>query len=229
MDGKLLRPIAGLSAMLIMAGCASSVPDADNNFALKLPDQQLTTRSEDFRASPFDRIDIKVMDLPDLNGSYMLDIDGRTKIPMVGELNLKDMTALQIASLIEYHLSQTYLQNPDVVVSLEPAYVEQVTIEGAVKSPGMYEVRPGLTLLEAIALGGGASDTSNQRRAIVVRKVDGERQMAAFDLIDIREGKEPDPAVYGNDLIIMDGSQVRSVFLDIVRTGPLLAAFRPIW
>lgn len=196
---------------------------------LTAPDQTFTIRSEDFRAGPFDEIDVKVLDLADLNGTYTLNIDGRAKLPLLGELTFKNLTALEMAGLIEDKLSRTYLQNPDVVVSLKPAYVEQVTIEGAVKSPGMFEARPGLTLLEAIALGGGATETANQRRAVVVRKIDGQRQMASFDLVAIREGETEDPPVYGNDLIIMDGSQVRNVFLDIVRTGPLLAAFRPIW
>jgi polysaccharide biosynthesis/export protein len=224
-----MRYLAMISALVMLAGCASSGKGNGIDYALPVPDNTFPVRSEDFRAGPLDAIEIKVLNLPDLDGTYTLNIEGRTKLPLLGDMDLLGLTALEIADLIEDKLSSTFLQSPDVVASLKPAYIEQVTVEGAVETPGTYDVRPGLTLLEAIALSGGAAEDANQRRAIIVRQVEGQRRMAAFDLVSIREGEAADPPIYGNDLIIMDGSKVRSAFLDIVRTGPLIAAFRPIW
>ncbi|HBQ49654.1 MAG TPA: transposase [Hyphomonas atlantica] len=224
-----MRYLPMISALAVLAGCSSSGKGNLESYALPLPDNTFPVRSADFRAGPLDKIEIKVLDLPDLDGTYTLNIEGRTKLPLLGDMNLLGLTALEVAELIEVRLAESYLRSPDVVASLTPAYIEQVTVEGAVESPGTYDVRPGLTLLEAVALSGGAADDANQRRAVIVRRVDGQRLMATFDLVAIREGEAADPPIYGNDLIIMDGSMVRSAFLDIVRTGPLLAAFRPIW
>ncbi|AXE65056.1 hypothetical protein BBF93_13125 [Hyphomonas sp. CACIAM 19H1] len=215
--------------LLAITACSSSNGLNATQTNLPPPDTTYTARTAEFRAGPFDEVQIRVRDMSDLNGTYYLNLDGRTKLPMLGDMDFAGKTSFEIATLIEERLSATYLQSPDVVVSLKPAFIEQVTVEGAIRKPGTYDAKPGLTLLETIALSGGASETANQRRAIIVRTIDGQRQMAAFDLIAIREGSAADPLIYGNDLIIVDGSRVRSVFLDIVRTSPIIAVFRPLF
>ena len=37
----------------------------------------------------------------------------------------------------------------------------------------------------------------------------------------------PDAEVFGNDIIVVDGSASKSTFKNIVQTVPLLALFRP--
>ena len=51
---------------------------------------------------------------------------------------------------------------------------------------------------------------------------------AAFDLTTIRKGKTPDPPVYAGDIIVVDGSNVRSIYNQFMMTIPVLGVFNPI-
>ena len=72
-----------------------------------MPDNTFPVRSADFRAGPLDKIEIKVLDLPDLDGNYTLNIEGRTKLPLLGDMNLLGLTALEVAELIEVRLAES--------------------------------------------------------------------------------------------------------------------------
>ena len=82
-----------------------------------------------------------------------------------------------------------------------------------------------LTLLQAIALSGGPTDNADPRRVIIFRQIEGKRNAAGFDLRAIREGKAEDPVVYGNDIVVVDGSEARRRYGEFLRSVPLLALF----
>ena len=64
-------------------------------------------------------------------------------------------------------------------------------------------------------------------RVVVFRTIQGEKMAGAFDLQDIRRAKAEDPIIYGNDIVIVDGSRARAVYRDLMSTLPLLTILRP--
>jgi len=73
----------------------------------------------------------------------------------------------------------------------------------------------------------GTTEDANPHRVVIFRQINGQRQAAAFDLKSIRRGEMPDAEIFGNDIIVVDGSASKSAFKNIVSTVPLLALFRP--
>lgn len=214
-------------ALLTVASC-SSVGGGNSNVSsepLALPDSTTVTQSGDLRIGPLDLINVRVFGVDELGGDYQVDHQGEVKLPLVGTLNAKGYTSLEFAEVLEQELGATYLQNPDVTVTIEESLGRQVTIEGSVRDPGVYDVDGTITLLQAVALGGGTSDDANPSRVIVFRQVEGERMAAGFNLTDIRRGDAEDPAIYGNDIVVVDGSQARQTYGDLLRSVPLLALF----
>lgn len=100
-----------------------------------------------------------------------------------------------------------------------------MTVEGAVTKPGVFPVQGQMSLLQAIALAGGPSSQANPKRVIIFRQIEGTRHAAGYDLTEIRAGNSQDPAVFGNDIIVMDGSEARQTYFDLVRSVPILALF----
>jgi polysaccharide export outer membrane protein len=64
---------------------------------------------------------------------------------------------------------------------------------------------------------------------VVFRTIDGQRQAAGFDLLAIRRAQVEDPVIYPNDIVVVDGRdvRVRSALQQILNTIPILAIFRP--
>ena len=57
--------------------------------------------------------------------------------------------------------------------------------------------------------------------------IDGQRMAASFDLESIREGKMDDPAIYPDDIVVVDGSSLAATWTLLIQTLPLVALFQP--
>lgn len=224
-----LTGLLALIAFALLAGCAArSAPGAVAG-SLPGPDLTYSAPLEDYRARGADRIEVRVTKLETLNGTYELNAEGAVILPLLGRLDLAGMTAFEITGLLREQLGARYLQNPDVIVTLTPGFDQKLTVEGAVERPGQYDARPGLSLLQAIAIAGGPKAHANKKRVVIVRQSGGERHAGIYDLEAIRNSESEDPAVYGNDLIIVDGSEARAAYNDLIRSAPLMAVLLGIF
>jgi polysaccharide export outer membrane protein len=68
---------------------------------------------------------------------------------------------------------------------------------------------------------------ANLSRVVVFRTIGGERSVAVFDLKKIRKGTSPDPEIRGNDIVVVDGSQLKGAWREVIGALPGLAIFRP--
>lgn len=180
-----------------------------------------------YRLQPLDTISVRVFQVEDLSGEAQLDVTGLVDLPLVGMVEARGLTSRELAAKLTDLYGSQYLQDPDIFVSVKPAAVDQHTLAGAVRTPGVYNWEPGLTLLQAVARAGGTTQDANPRRTVIFRTIDGVRQGAAFDLTDISRGKEEDPKIYADDIIVVDGSNVRQGLRDVLSAFPLFTFFRP--
>jgi polysaccharide biosynthesis/export protein len=101
--------------------------------------------------------------------------------------------------------SQRYMEIParpgDVI--LVPIAGE-VTVQGWVDKAGSFKVTPGMTVLNAIAAAGGPLFSSTA--TLLRENPDGGKQALALDLSRIKRGEQPDPAVQGGDVIMVERS-----------------------
>jgi polysaccharide biosynthesis/export protein len=224
--GCLLKTLIAFCALLICAGCATSpannVPLSVTEIAV--PDNTSIVDSGNQRVSPLDVLDIRVFGSDELNATYQVDPTGQIKFPYIGPMEAKGYTSSELASVLEAKLEK-YFQNPQVSVRITEVNGQQFTIEGAVAKPGMYPVRGPTTLLQAMAISGGPSATANLGGVIIFRTIQGQRKAARFDLRKIRSGESVDPAVFGNDLIVIDGQEKNGVYEEVLRGLPIVGLF----
>ena len=224
-----LPMVAVMSAVLALGGCADKpggpIP---YNVALAPPDQpRALSLEENYKIAPLDTVTVNVFRQKDLSGDYEVDLTGRINMPLIGSVEAVDLTTAQLDQKITAAYAQRYLVNPDVAVGLKASTRRAVTVDGAVKSSGSFPVSGPLTLLQAIALSGGASEDANLRRVAVFRTVGGQRQAAAFDLQQIRRGQAVDPPIYAGDIVVVDGSGVKEIQKRVLNNIPILSVFRP--
>ena len=91
--------------------------------------------------------------------------------------------------------------------------------------PGIYPITGRTTLLQAIAIGGGMQRIASESSVVVFRVVDGQRMAAVFDVTQIRSGQAPDPEIYGDDIVVVDKSKVKSVYRAIIESLPIFNVF----
>jgi len=219
--------VAGAAAAL--GGCATRggpVPYATNTLAKPdIPTEIAPTN--DYHLGPADVLNVSVYGVSEFSGDYTVDSVGRIKLPLVGDVPVQGQTPDQVAVVLTQKLQATYLRDPKVQVVLKTAQSQRITVDGSVAQPGLYAIGGETTLIQAIATAKGVTDDGNPRRVVIFRKINGVRQAAAFDLTDIRRGKSPDPQVYSNDIIVVDGNGASKAFKNIVQALPFATLFRP--
>jgi polysaccharide export outer membrane protein len=177
--------------------------------------------------APGDVLSIKVYRVDDLSGDQAIDPAGRIKLPLIGTVQAAGKTTDQLGAEIAQGLGARYLQSPDVQVLLKTPMLRTVTVDGSVTQPGLYPLATQTTLIQTIAMARGTTEGANPRRIVVFRTIQGQRMAASFDLETIREGKMADPAIYPDDIVVVDGSSLTATWKLILQSLPIVALFRP--
>ena len=219
-----------LAIVLGLAACADkrggTVPYDVQSFGS--PDAPVALKTDDsYHVGPGDQLSVVVFRVPDLSGDVAVDMTGNFTMPLIGQVAAAGKTTDDLQVELTERLGAKYLQKPEVRVAVKSATNQRVTIDGSVKQAGIYPIAGTTTLIQAVALARGTDVDANPRRVIVFRVIGGQRQAASFDLTDIRRGVQPDPAIYGNDIIVVDGNKARQNFRDALSAVPLLSIFRP--
>ena len=117
------------------------------------------------------------------------------------------------------------MENPQLTVFIAEYMSQRVTVEGAVREPGIFSLTGRTSLLQMIALSKGLDAMANPAGIVVYRELEGRRYAAAFDIREIRAGRMVDPELLGNDIVVVDFSGARSNMRDFLMTLPMLAFF----
>jgi len=106
-----------------------------------------------YPAGSNDVLQVTVYGQPALTGLYPIDTEGNIGYPVVGNIAVAGLTMPQISEKIAAALSQHI---PGLTVTATINQYAPVFVVGDVKVPGKYEFRPGMVVLELMAIGGGA-------------------------------------------------------------------------
>jgi polysaccharide export outer membrane protein len=228
--GRAVLLFALILAGAVLTGCAGrggQVPYATAEF--EKPDlESLQPTSGLQRIAPMDKLVVNVFQVESLSGEFQVDSAGAISFPLVGTLDAQGKTPPELAQLIATRLRARYLQSPNVQVSIKESTPQTITVDGSVRQPGVYAVKGATSLMRAVALARGTTEDADSSRVVVFRTIKGERMAAAFDLAAIRRAQADDPLIYGNDVVVVDGSRARAILRDVLGTAlPLFAVFRP--
>lgn len=155
-----------------------------------------------------DILDINVFKVPDLSAKGLtVESSGMISLPLVGSLRVAGMSIAQAEQSIKQRLTQ-YMQAPQVSISRTNKAVEKrVTVEGEVRTPGVFPIKGNLSFLQAIALAQGLTEIGDSRSVFFYR--DGVRHLVNLDLV--RNGTISDLILRGDDRIVVmkDPKKVR--------------------
>lgn len=181
--------------------------------------------SADHKLGPYDRLRINVFRKPELSvDNAVVDGQGQIVMPLIGPVDVLGKTRDELATALRTELSHDIV-NPIVTVTVLEAVTEQVTLNGAVKRPGLFTVSGKATLLQVITLGGGTDINADTRNVLVMRTLEGARKYAKFNLDVIRRGQAEDPEILPGDFIVVENSRVRTMWSQILTSLPVIGMF----
>ena len=123
----------------------------------------------EYRLGLGDVIDVKFFRNPEFNEQITIRPDGRISLPRVGELLVAGMTPAQLDSVITKAYAE-FVVDPDVTVIVRQFSGNQIYVLGQVTKPGGYPIQKNMTLIEAVAAAGGATNSAKLGSIMLLRK-----------------------------------------------------------
>jgi polysaccharide biosynthesis/export protein len=120
-------------------------------------DQALATEAGEYRIGAHDLLEINVFEAPELNRSLRVSAGGEISMPLLGSIQSAGLTAQDLEGVLEGRL-RIYMKDPHVSVFVNTIESHPVSVVGAVKKPGVFQVRGPKTVLEMLSLAEGLGD-----------------------------------------------------------------------
>ncbi|MEI8349352.1 MAG: SLBB domain-containing protein [Candidatus Omnitrophota bacterium] len=166
-----------------------------------------------YTIKPGDTLEISVYDEPDLNKTVKVSEDGKITYPFIGEITVVGFNVKEAATNIGELLEKEYLVNPQVSIFVRE--YSKFYLVGKVNREGGYELKGNLTLLDAIALAGGAKESADLSKIKVVRKENNVEREYILNL----ETQGRDFLINSSDRIIVGEYGKVSVLGEVNRPG----------
>lgn len=184
----------------------------------------------DYLLGPQDRLRVKVyewrpaqdriVEWEGLNDEFTVAANGKVSLPLVGEINAGGLTPGAVASAVGEALRtrMQLVQKPDTtveVVQYRPFY-----ISGDVMKPGDFPFRPGLTVLQAVALAGGeirSIDLSARERQAITSRGELEGLTLARTALLMRQARLQAESINAEDFampkaLVPEGARARDAY-----------------
>jgi polysaccharide biosynthesis/export protein len=203
--------IAGFVAIITAALMASSGQS-----------QQLRQRPRYLLRSG-DTLQLQYRLTPDLNQTVSVQPDGYVDLNVAGEVQVAGLTVTQAHDLIVQKESE-HLNNPELNLILEEFTRPYVVVAGEVAKPGQIEMRDNMTVLSAILLSGGFTQSAKSGQVIVFRKfndtIDEVKQLNLTRIHNTAQ-LEHDMALQPGDLVLVPHDKVSRLqhYMQVANVG----------
>ncbi|NEO25806.1 MAG: sugar ABC transporter substrate-binding protein [Kamptonema sp. SIO4C4] len=187
-----------------------SVPSSEfTDFELdtELPRPTSPPPEQPYTLGAGDRIRLDIFDAEEYSGEYPVLIDGTLNLPLVGSINVQNLTLETAADRISQEY-KTYLVRPIVTLGLVSPRPVKLAIAGEINRPGSYTINPSdadgfPTVTDVIKLANGITLTANIRQVEIRRTYQGEEQVYRVNLWDLLQRGNA-----GQDIVLRDGDSL---------------------
>lgn len=224
-------PVAGASQPAAFAPTSAAHADP----AVVQEADQLTSGgtpgNSGYKVGPMDVLEVSVFGVPDLTKEVQVSDDGTINYPLIGQVSALGKTTTQLEAELGRKLGAKYLRSPQVSVVVKDYNSQRVTVEGPVKTSGVYPLKGKTSLTQILAVAGGVDSTISSGDVAIFRTINGQRSAAKFDVDAIMHGRAEDPELEPGDVIVADTSNTKVALHNVMSVLPLAtsaAVFVPL-
>jgi polysaccharide biosynthesis/export protein len=128
-----------------------AIPAAGPNAAAEI-------KNDESRIGPGDLLDISVFEAPEMNRTLRVSANGEISMDLLGIVKASGLTPRDLESSLREQLRRTYMKDPHVGVFIRELQSHPVSVVGAVKKPGVFQIQGAKTLIELLSMAEGLAD-----------------------------------------------------------------------
>jgi polysaccharide biosynthesis/export protein len=142
-----------------------------------------------YQVGPDDELQVFVWKQPQISGRVVVAADGTVTVPLAGQIYAAGLTAKQLQAEVAKRLA-TYMSDPTVTVRVDNARSQVFYVVGKVGKPGVFRLRPGEVLSQALAEAGGLNEFADADHVRIARRSRTETEEISVNYVRVQEGKD---------------------------------------
>lgn len=169
---ELLKITLLLLVVFMLTSCFSkfSKKDEHNNSGDKIefPNNERVSFVSDVILGANDEIEVTVYRHDDLTKIIKIPFDGFINYPLVGQLDVRGKGIRQLQQELTEKLSE-FVVNPQVSIEATSFKGQKIFVLGEVMAPGVYQIDPPITVLDAISFAGGITSKAKNTKVLLIK------------------------------------------------------------
>ena len=119
-------------------------------------------QARESRIGPDDLLDITIFEAPDMNRTVRVSASGDISLQLLGAVHAGGLTPRELETVLQELLRRTYMKDPHAGVFVRELQSHPVSVVGAVKMPGVFQIRGTKTVIEVLSMAEGLADDAGE-------------------------------------------------------------------
>jgi polysaccharide export outer membrane protein len=143
-------------------------------------------RGMDYRLGAKDLLEVTVLGVPEINKlEVRVSEDGSITLPFLGQVSVEGLSKGELEIKLASLLEQNILQDAQVTILIKEYQSNRVSVLGAVRNPGTYELLGRRTVLWILSIAGGLTNDAGDEIMIIRQLADGSSSSLRIPLEDL--------------------------------------------
>jgi polysaccharide export outer membrane protein len=157
----------------------------------------------DYIIGPQDLLSITILESPELSRETRVGPDGTVGLPLLDRVLLRGLTLTEAEDVLEKkYIEAGILNSPHITVTVLDLQSKPVTVLGAVRSPGVFQVSGQSRLLRILSQAGGTTAEAGGIIRIIRADAQGAEQVLDVPMSEVLGGAlESNVPIYGGDTV----------------------------
>jgi polysaccharide biosynthesis/export protein len=175
-------------------------------------------QNESLLIGPGDTLHVQFYDTPDLDQHPRVSDSGEINLILLGNIHVTGLSANDAARAIEAAFkARKIMRQPQVILAIETFATQNVTVTGAVHTPGAYPIPTPRSVVDVITMAGGITDDGD--RHITIERHGTKEKVSYFLSNRPDQVLDTSVLVYPGDTIVVPKAGLIYVLGDVGRPG----------
>lgn len=200
---KIARMVIGAAALALVVAAAGG------------PAGQQPASAE-YRVGPKDVLEVTALGVAEIQKFVVrVSEDGRITLPLVGEVDVNNLTQSEVERKLVAVLGEKYIVNPQVTVFIREYESRRVNVLGAVEKPGPYRLLGRQTVMSVISQAGGMTRDAGSEIIVIRQLADGSSTSIRISVDDlfVKGDAKLNIALEPNDIVNIPVDKVVTIYV----------------
>ncbi|MFZ1940471.1 MAG: polysaccharide biosynthesis/export family protein [Terracidiphilus sp.] len=171
-----------------------------------------------------DLLEVTMFENADLSGRFRVDDQGNITVPLIGSVHVAGETAEEAAADIEKRFVEAQILQPaesHATVFIAEYATQGITVNGEVKSPGVYPALGVRMLNDVITSAGGVTITASSK-VVITHKGDPTNQITVDYNPEALKPVIPEVQIFPGDTVVVPRAGIVYVLGNVAKPGGYL-------